>query len=56
VKRWLALGLGLAIAAVAFYLLATTDATPPPTEDIDAASRARLERLLREAEREPGRR
>ena len=56
VMRWLALSLGLAIAAAALYLLVGGDAarpvaSGPPLSDIDDASRARLERVLQEAER-----
>jgi len=53
VKRWLALGLGLLIAAFALYLLASSGGDEP-SGDIDAASRARLERVLEQAEREAG--
>jgi hypothetical protein len=55
VKRWLALVLGLVIAALALYVLASSGGDRP-SGDIDAASRARLERVLEQAEREAGRR
>jgi ABC-type sulfate/molybdate transport systems ATPase subunit len=55
VKRWLALALGLVIAALALYLLASSGGDEPSGE-IDAASRERLERVLEEADREAGRR
>jgi hypothetical protein len=54
VKRWLALGLGLLIAALALYVVAWSGGDPPSGE-IDAASRARLERVLEEADRRAGR-
>ena len=49
--RFLALTLGLAAAATALYLLAsgsgrTPVASGPPLDEIDAESRARLERVL----------
>ncbi len=56
--RWLLLPLGLAIAVAAIYLLATLgpDEGAPgagaPLDDIDRASREKLEQLLIEAERE----
>jgi hypothetical protein len=49
VTRWLALSLGLGAAALAVWALATRRAAPP-LDDIDAASRARLEQVLRDAE------
>jgi hypothetical protein len=58
VNRWLLLVLGLAVAAAGLFALAGGDfrllplASGPPLEEIDAASRARLEQVLREAERE----
>ena len=52
-KRWLALGLGFVIAAVALYVLASSGGDSPLGE-IDAASRARLERVLEEADRKAG--
>ena len=56
VRRWLALAIGLAIAATALYLLAAGEplrpvAAGPPGGEIDADSRARLERVLEEADR-----
>jgi hypothetical protein len=59
VARWLALCLGLAIAVLALYLLASGgDRRPvgdaPPLGEIDDASRARLERVLEDADRRPG--
>jgi hypothetical protein len=45
--------LGLAIAAGAVYLLAAgVEGDGAPQDDIDASSRARMERVLREADRE----
>ena len=52
-KRWLALALGLAIAGLALYVLVSSGGDGP-SADIDAASRARLERVLEEADREAG--
>jgi hypothetical protein len=44
--------LGLAIAAGAVYLLAAgVEGKGAPQDDIDASSRARMERVLREADR-----
>jgi hypothetical protein len=48
--------LALGIAALALYVLATLGSRgpvasgPPPLDDIDDASRARLEEVLRDAE------
>jgi hypothetical protein len=55
VTRLLALTFGLAIAAAALYLLISGGPQPPvaskpPSAEIDAASRAKLERVLEEAE------
>ncbi len=55
VTRLLALTFGLAVAAAALYLLVSSGqpppvATKPPLTEIDAASRAKLERVLEEAE------
>jgi hypothetical protein len=59
VNRWLLLVLGLAIAAAALFALVSGEAPrlpvaggSPPLDEIDAESRARLERVLRDAERE----
>jgi hypothetical protein len=54
VTRWLALLLGFGAAALAIWALASRRPAPPPLDDIDAASRAGLERVLREAEAEKG--
>ena len=58
-NRWLLLVLGLAVAAAGLFALAGGDSFrlpvasgPPPLEEIDAASRARLEQVLRDADRE----
>jgi hypothetical protein len=58
VNRWLILSLGLAIAAGAAYALlaAGPEGREPPLDRIDEASRARLERLLHDAEGGGGRR
>jgi hypothetical protein len=55
VKRLLALTFGFVIAAAALYLLASKGQPPsvasePPGAEIDRASRAKLERVLEEAE------
>jgi hypothetical protein len=51
VTRWLALSLGLAVAAAALWtLVAGGGPAPPPQGEIDAASRAALERVLAEGE------
>jgi hypothetical protein len=50
--RWLALALGLGAAALAIFTLARRPA--PPMDDIDDASKAKLEQVLRDAEQEPG--
>jgi hypothetical protein len=55
VKRFLALTFGLAIAAAVLYLLVSggprsREASKPPSAEIDAASRAKLERVLEQAE------
>jgi hypothetical protein len=59
VTRLFALILGLAVAGAALYLLVTdrqppSAASPSPSDEIDDASRAKLERVLEEAEREGG--
>ena len=51
--RWLALLLGLGAAALAVWALATRRPAPP-LDDIDDASRARLEQVLRDADAQPG--
>ena len=58
-NRWLLLVLGLAIAAAGLFALVggapvwlPVASGPPPMEEIDAASRARLEQVLRDADRE----
>jgi len=60
-RRWLVLPLALGIAALALCVLVTLGwegpvaSGPPPLDEIDDASRARLERVIREAElREEG--
>jgi hypothetical protein len=53
VTRWLAILLGLGAAALAIWALAVRRGAPP-MDDIDAASRQQLEKVLREAEPEPG--
>ncbi len=55
-KRLIALIVGLVAAAAALYTLGLGGGEPsavsePPLDEIDAASRAQLERVLREAER-----
>jgi hypothetical protein len=55
--RLLALTLGLAAAAATLYLLVSStgrmpEASGPPLDEIDAESRARLERVLRDADDE----
>jgi len=55
VKRFLALILGLAVAAAALYVLfsgrpTSRETKEPPSAEIDAASRAKLERVLEAAE------
>ncbi len=61
VKRWLVALLGIALAVAAFFAVATgrraaLRAKPPPNPlphaEIDDASRAQLERVIRDAERE----
>jgi hypothetical protein len=50
VKRLLALIFGLAIAAAVLYLLVSREPSEPPSAEIDDASRAKLERVLEQAE------
>jgi hypothetical protein len=52
VTRWLAILLGLGAAALAVWALALRR-PDPPMDDIDAASRVQLEKVLRDAEAEP---
>ena len=49
-KRWLVVAAALALAALAFALLVRREPSVggPPMEQIDDASRARLEEVLRE--------
>ena len=47
--RWLAILLGLGATALAIWALASRRPAPP-LDDIDAASRAQLEQVLRDAE------
>jgi hypothetical protein len=61
VRRWWLLPLGIAIAAVALLALLRGGPArlpvaigPPPLDDIDDASRERLDRVLREADRDAG--
>jgi hypothetical protein len=61
-RRWWLLPLGFAIAVAALVALLRGEPTllpvataPPPLDDIDDGSRQRLDRLLRDAEAEPGR-
>jgi hypothetical protein len=49
--RWLVFSLGIAIAAGAIYLVVRNDGQEMPLDEIDDASKQRLERVLREAER-----
>jgi hypothetical protein len=51
VTRWLALSLGFGAAALAIWALASRRPAPP-LDDIDAASRAQLEQVLRQADAE----
>jgi hypothetical protein len=58
VTRLLALTFGLAVAAAVLYLLVSDGQPPPvasspPSTEIDDASREKLERVLKQAER-PG--
>jgi hypothetical protein len=50
VKRWLVVAAAVALAALAFVLIVRREPTPggPPMDQIDAESRARLEKVLRE--------
>jgi len=54
-RRLLALIIGLGVAGAALYLLVSDGVAPPvasksPSAEIDDASRAKLERVLEEAE------
>jgi hypothetical protein len=53
VKRWLILSVGLAVALGAAYALLAggRQGSGPPLDRIDDASRARLERVLEDADR-----
>ena len=53
-QRWLVLTFGLAVVGVALYVLAS-GAKSPPMGEIDSASRARLERVLEDADAQAGR-
>lgn len=48
--RWLLVAVALALAAGAFLVVVQREPSPggPPLDDVDDASRERLERLLRE--------
>ncbi|MEM7413323.1 MAG: hypothetical protein AAF430_24035 [Myxococcota bacterium] len=52
--RWAAWGLGAVALGVALWALGTGSGGPegPPLDDIDAASRERLDAVLREADNE----
>jgi len=54
VTRFLIFAFGLGVAAAVLYLLVSSGKTPvasnPPEDEIDAASRAKLERVLEAAE------
>jgi hypothetical protein len=54
-KRWLTLVLGVGLAAAALHALLSRprDGKLPTHDDIDGASKARMERVLRDAERRP---
>ena len=58
VTRWFLLFLGLAMGALGLQALIgpSSESLGPPMDDIDAASRAQLERELEAAEREGARR
>jgi hypothetical protein len=49
VKRWLLVLVGLAVGAAALYALVPEPGEDAPLDDIDAASRQQLERVLRES-------
>jgi hypothetical protein len=53
VKRWLILSVGLAVALGAAYALLAggREGSGPPLDQIDAASRARMERVLQDSDR-----
>ena len=53
-RRWLMLGFALVMAAGALWMLVAGDRGTPLAE-IDAASRAKLERVLEQSEREGSR-
>jgi hypothetical protein len=54
VQRWLVLTFGLAVVGTALYVLAS-GAQAPPMSEIDSASRAHLERVLKDADAQGGR-
>ena len=55
-RRWAVVTFALGVAAIALYVLATVGtrgpvaSAPPPLDDIDDASRMRLERVLLDAD------
>jgi hypothetical protein len=51
-RRWLALTLGAAATAAALYALATWAPDRSARDEIDAGSRARLDAVLRESDRQ----
>jgi hypothetical protein len=48
-RRWLLVGLGLALGLAALYAVVTSRPPPGQHDEIDGASRERLERVLRES-------
>jgi hypothetical protein len=48
-RRWLLIGLGLAMGLAALYAVATSRPPVGQHDEIDDASRQRLERVLRES-------
>ena len=53
--RWLLASIGLVIGVAALYLLLASE-PDAPLDDIDAASRAKLEQVLRDSKSERGER